>query len=90
MRTLEAEKTVESAILFGSRAKGKAKAGSDVDIALSGKQLTRMDIVSLSMKLNEESCLPYSFDLVDRAAIDNPELADHIDRVGIVLFTRYT
>ena len=69
---------VEEAIVFGSRAKGNHKPGSDIDIAIKGSALTREDICSLAGAF-EESLLAYS-------SISNPELKAHIDRVGITIY----
>ncbi|MEI8095216.1 MAG: nucleotidyltransferase domain-containing protein [Spirochaetales bacterium] len=79
---------VEKAVLFGSRAKGTAKRGSDVDLALWGKALDRSALVDLSVLLNQEGCLPYQFDLVDFETVDNPALREHIERVGIVVYEK--
>jgi predicted nucleotidyltransferase len=84
---IEAQSSIEQAVLFGSRAKGTFKSGSDVDIALKGAALSHADVVNLSYALNQESCLPYHFDIIDYNTIDNAALRDHIDRVGKVLFT---
>lgn len=72
--------------LFGSRAKGSAKPGSDVDLALDGAQGDLTKLSELRYLLNEESCLPYRFDLIDRASIHSPELAEHLERVGLLLY----
>lgn len=79
---------IEKAVLFGSRAKGTAKRGSDVDLALWGRSLDRSALLELSVRLNQESLLPYQFDLVDYQTIENAALKEHIDRVGIVVFDR--
>ena len=60
---LQSEKAVEQAIVFGSRAKGNYRNGSDVDIALKGKNLDFRIVSHLSYLLNEETPLPYRFDL---------------------------
>ena len=36
--------------------------------------------------LNEETIMPYHFDLFDYDAISNPDLVAHIDRVGRSLY----
>ncbi|WP_128545837.1 nucleotidyltransferase domain-containing protein [Larkinella soli] len=72
---------VHQAVLFGSRAKGTFRPGSDIDIALIGNQLTLDDIRTLSLKL-DDLWLLYRFDLVIYDRIDEPALKDHIDRVG--------
>ena len=67
------------AILFGSRAKGNYKKGSDIDIAIIG------DERKVSYLLNEETFLPYFFDIVNLEKIKNKNLLEHIKRVGKVL-----
>ena len=72
-------------ILFGSRANGNYKHGSDIDLALKTKD-TRPDATVQSeiySILNEEVNIPYAVDILDYYAITNPRLKDHIDRVGI-------
>lgn len=78
---------VETASIFGSRAKGTFRRGSDVDIALKGPNLTYRTVAEISDFLNEETIMPYHFDILSYHVIDNPDLIDHIDRVGIVFYT---
>ncbi len=85
-RAIEATPEIERVVLFGSRAKGTAKRGSDVDLALWGKSLDRSALLDLSVRLNQEGLLPYQFDLVDFQTIDNVALREHIERVGIVVY----
>lgn len=87
IQTLEKFPEIEEAILFGSRAMGREKRGSDIDIALKGKDL---EVVAsqVSHELNGESPLPYYFDILDYLTIENLELKDHIDRVGIVIYCK--
>lgn len=70
--------------LFGSRALGRHRPGSDIDLALEGKDLTLNDLLELRVKL-DNLMLPYRFDLVVLDDQINPELRDHIQRVGIEL-----
>jgi len=67
---------VKTAIIFGSRAKGNFKKGSDVDLAIIG------DERKISYILNEETFLPYFFDVVNLDKISNKNLLSHIKRVG--------
>ena len=83
-----AYESVEDLVLFGSRAKGSYKRGSDVDLALKGDALTYDDVVQIEFELNENRPLPYKFDVVDYQRLDNPELKSHIDRVGVNLHHR--
>ncbi len=87
-RILEQEPHIEQAIIFGSRAKGKYKPGSDVDIVLKGKNLTEETIINVSFYLNEETPLPYHFDVINYHTIHEPNLLAHIDRVGIVVYKK--
>ena len=52
-------------ILFGSRAKGNYKVGSDVDLALKGESVTHSTVFQLADLLNETYPLPYFFDILD-------------------------
>jgi uncharacterized protein len=67
---------VRTAILFGSRAKGNYRNGSDVDIALEIDGDGYDMCLALADYLNEETLMPYHFDMIDLAAVDNAELLD--------------
>ena len=77
---------IEQALIFGSRAKGNYKNGSDVDLALKGSELTFATATRISYLLNEETRMPYTFDIVQFETITSPELIKHIDRVGICIY----
>lgn len=78
---------IEKVVLFGSRALGNHKIGSDVDLSLFGNELNLNDILDLSIEIDTLS-LPYKFDVVIFNRIEEKQLKDHIERVGIVLFER--
>jgi uncharacterized protein len=80
--------TVEHARIFGSRAKGTHHAGSDVDIALTGQTLTFEVVRRIGYLLNEETMMPYRFDVVDYNTLGNSAIAEHIDRVGVEIYRR--
>ncbi|WP_368490092.1 nucleotidyltransferase domain-containing protein [Clostridium sp. BJN0013] len=79
---------IEEVIIFGSRAMGNYKKGSDVDIALKGEYVNRKIVCRLSDDLNEEYPLPYFFDVVNYNDISNEELKKHIDNVGKTIYKR--
>ncbi len=79
---------IEEVILFGSRAKGNFKKASDIDLAVKGKAVTEITVKRLSSRLNEELPLPYFIDVVHSEFIGNPDLVDHIDRIGKVLYRK--
>ena len=78
---------IEEAIIFGSRAKGNNRKGSDIDIALKGQTLDSV-VLKLSGELNDESPLPYQFDILDYHSLSNDDLKEHIDRVGKVIYSK--
>ncbi len=53
---------VEKVVLYGSRAKGNPKKGSDIDIALYGNGLNLKIIRKIENEL-DDLMLPYCFDL---------------------------
>lgn len=79
---------IETVILFGSRANGNYKPGSDVDLAVKGNHLQEQTVAQLADFLNEETTMPYFFDVVNYGNLDNPQLIAHIDRRGIIIFQR--
>jgi predicted nucleotidyltransferase len=78
---------IEQAIVYGSRAKGNYKPGSDIDLTLKGENLN-LSIMNKIATLIDDLLLPYTIDLSIFKNIDNPDLIDHINRVGIVLYDR--
>jgi len=84
---LDQNQYVISAMLFGSRAKGNFKPGSDVDIALIGAELTLKDVFNLQNQLDDYD-QPYIFDLILYDSITEPALISHIHRVGIEIYHR--
>lgn len=76
---------VEKAILYGSRAKGNYRPGSDIDLTLFGEQLNLTTLHKIENEL-DDLMLPYKMDLSLLKQIQNKELLEHIERVGIVFF----
>ena len=86
VQTLASFAEVEEAVIFGSRAMGHAKCGSDVDLALKGRNLDFTTVARIKFVLDEELPLPYFFDVVHYDSLTNPALKAHIDDKGKVLF----
>jgi predicted nucleotidyltransferase len=84
---LKKNSKIQRAILFGSRAKGNFHAGSDIDIALDGEDLKLDDVLNLSIELDNLT-LAYKFDLIIFKRILEEKLIEHINRVGIDLFSK--
>ena len=78
---------VESALVFGSRSMGSNKKGSDVDLALKGC-ITFSVVARVKSGLEEETLLPYFFDVLDYGSITNNGLKKHIDEYGELIYSR--
>jgi uncharacterized protein len=79
---------VEKAMLYGSRAKGNFKNGSDIDLTLMGKQDLNLEILHRIMDQIDDLLLPYTFDLSIFHQISDPDVIDHIHRVGVVFYEK--
>lgn len=82
VNTLKEYEGIEEIRIFGSRAKGTHKKGSDIDIAIFAKGLDFTKLCEMSDKLDALN-LPYEIQLVDYYNITNQALKEHIDRVGV-------
>jgi len=78
---------LEEVLLYGSRAMGNFKRGSDVDLAIKGENVTDQVCNRLHYQLNEETLLPYFFDVTNYAQISNPALKEHIDHEGKLFYS---
>ena len=77
---------VTQVILYGSRAKGNYRPASDLDLTLKGENLNYNDLVAIDNAL-DDLLLPYTIDLSIYEQIENPDLIDHIKRVGQEFYT---
>ncbi|MCB2197155.1 MAG: nucleotidyltransferase domain-containing protein [Bacteroidetes bacterium] len=76
---------VTEVVIYGSRAMGNFRNGSDIDLTLKGDDLNLTVLGKIDLEL-DDLLLPYTFDLSIYNQIDNPDLIDHINRVGKVFF----
>ena len=72
---------IEQVIIYGSRAKGNYRNGSDIDLTLVGDNLTEQILSSLCSDLDELNT-PYLFDVSIFDHLQSPDLVNHINRVG--------
>src|SRR5690242_11415306 len=80
--------SVEKAVLYGSRAKGNYKNGSDIDLTLhGGADLTLHVLYRLSDEL-DDLLLPYTIDLSIFSQISDPDVIEHIQRVGVTFYEK--
>ena len=78
---------VEKVILYGSRAKGNYKPGSDIDLTLLGADLTQKILGQIQSEL-DDGLLPYRFDLSIFSQITHFDLINHIHRVGVIFYEK--
>lgn len=77
---------VEAVWLFGSRAMGRERPGSDIDLCVDAAHLSHRDRLRL-MAAIDDLLLPWSVDLALRHELP-PDLLSHVQRVGRCLWTR--
>lgn len=75
---------IKEVILFGSRALGTHKTASDIDLAIKGK-VNINTLSKLKYTLEEDTNLPYFFDVLIYDNLENLELKKHIDEFGVFL-----
>lgn len=78
---------VDKVVIYGSRAMGTYKNGSDIDLTIMGRGVTFQLLTELLSDLDQLD-LPYTFDLSSYDSLKNPTLTDHINRVGQVFYER--
>jgi len=78
---------IEQVILYGSRAKGTFRHGSDIDLVIKGEKIDHSQLLRIERQL-DDLLLPYIIDLSLLHRIDNQELLDHIKRIGVIFYQR--
>lgn len=79
--------SVLKVILYGSRAKGNYKNGSDIDLTIIDMGLSFSELLQIENKL-DDLLLPYKIDLSLKRQISNPDLIEHIERIGEVFYEK--
>jgi predicted nucleotidyltransferase len=78
---------IERAVIYGSRAMGNFKKGSDIDLTLKGSGLN-LSVINLLLIEIDDLLLPYTFDVSIFKQISNADLIEHIERVGKVFYEK--
>jgi predicted nucleotidyltransferase len=77
---------IEKVIIYGSRAKGNYKEGSDIDLTLIGN-VQRQDLMNILEEI-DDSYIPYLFDISIYNDLNSESLKEHINRVGKIFYKR--
>lgn len=80
---------IEKVLIYGSRAKGTFRPGSDIDLTLIGEKLDKSILFHIINEI-DDLLLPYQIDLSILHQVSNPDFLGHVRRVGIVFFDRET
>ena len=86
-QVLASHPEVEAAILYGSRALGRQRPASDIDLTLIGPAISAASLARIDADL-DDLLLPWIIDLSCHASIHHPALLAHIERAGLVLYRR--
>jgi predicted nucleotidyltransferase len=78
---------IEQVLIYGSRAKGNYRNGSDIDLTIVGEDIDFSTIFKIEGEI-DDLLLPYMIDLSLMKQIQNPDLIAHIYRVGQVFYQK--
>lgn len=78
---------IEKVIIYGSRAKGNYRAGSDIDLTLIGNNLGHNLAGTVNSEIDDLNT-PYLFDVSVFGKLNSPSLKEHINRVGKVFYKK--
>ena len=77
---------IRRVIIYGSRAMGRERLGSDIDLCIESDTLTLSQLLSIENRI-DDLLLPWKIDLSLKSQIDNPDVLEHIDSVGIEFYS---
>lgn len=78
---------IQRVLIYGSRAKGNYRPGSDIDVALIGSSVDN-DVLSRVLVELDELNMPYLLDVSVLQEIESASLLEHIQRVGQVFYEK--
>ena len=85
---IQKQTPVQRVVLYGSRALGRYRSGSDVDLCLTAPAMTLEQLLHLGAQL-DDLLLPWRIDLQLDHLISHEGLKEHIQRAGVCLWQRY-
>ena len=86
LKIIESCRSIDEVIIYGSRAKGNYREGSDIDITILGA-VTAADFNKLWQDL-DDSYVPYKFDISIYNKLNSDSLKEHIERAGKTFYKR--
>ncbi|MGH1337804.1 MAG: nucleotidyltransferase domain-containing protein [Aureispira sp.] len=79
--------SVDKVLLYGSRAKGTYYQGSDIDLTFFGNSIELSLLMKIENRL-DDLLLPYYIDASIFDNIEDQDLRDHINRVGVLFYEK--
>ena len=76
---------IKTVLIYGSRAKGNYRNGSDIDLSIKGDEISFAEFMQIEDQI-DDLMLPYTVDLSQYQHIGNADLIAHIDRVGVEIY----
>lgn len=76
---------IKRVLLYGSRAMGRERVGSDIDLCIEADEMTLSQFLAIENEI-DDLLLPWKVDLSLKTQIDNPDLLEHIKLVGIQIY----
>ncbi len=76
---------IQRVIIYGSRAMGRERPGSDIDLCIESDELSFSQLLAIENQI-DDLLLPWKIDLSLKNQIDNPDVVEHIDTVGIEFY----
>ena len=73
---------IDRVVIYGSRARGDFREGSDIDICVFGKELSQSEFFKIWNAIDDLEVI-YSFDVVHYEMLKNEKLKDAIDNEGV-------
>jgi uncharacterized protein len=83
----ELHSEIEEVIIYGSRAKGNFREGSDIDITLKGENIFYSTLSKINQEIDDLNT-PYMFDISIYYNLDSNDLVAHINRVGQIFYKK--
>lgn len=80
---------IDLVLIYGSRAKGNYRAGSDIDLTIKGGEISFAEFMQIEDQI-DDLMLPYTVDLSQYRQLENVDLIAHIDRVGVAIYDKET
>ena len=83
----DAQPNIDKVLIFGSRAKGSYREGSDIDLALIGRDITLNQRLDILNRIEDQGIL-YKVDILDYQKQKDTPIGEHINRVGTCFWSR--